>query len=159
MTAERSEHWVGGGRDMAYEVKSELPAAEIIDRTIGALEGTDVEVLELRWGSTRMRLVQNPALAAREIPVHDADLAGVLEISAPLTGVFYARPSPELDVYVAAGKTVEAGQVVGMIETMKLFNEVVSDVAGRIRDVLISDGDLVEKGQPLILVEPSEETE
>ena len=63
--------------------------------------------------------------------------------------MFYARPSPELDVYVAAGKTVEAGQVVGMIETMKLFNEVVSDVAGRIRDVLISDGDLVEKGQPL----------
>jgi acetyl-CoA carboxylase biotin carboxyl carrier protein len=75
-------------------------------------------------------------------------------VLAPLTGIWYASPAPGADPYVAAGGEVAVGQVIGLIEAMKLFNEIKSDVAGRVVRVLVESGQLVRAKQPLIEVEP-----
>ncbi len=74
---------------------------------------------------------------------------------APLTGVFYRSPSPGAEPYVREGGQVNAGQVIGLIEAMKLFNEIKSDVTGTVRHIAAGDGDLVKARQTLIEVEPA----
>ncbi len=90
-----------------------------------------------------------PAAAGRE-PVAPA----VPSIKAPLTGIFYASPAPGTAPYVQAGGEVAVGQVIGLIEAMKLFNEIKSDLAGRVVRVVPESGALVKARQPLIEVEP-----
>ena len=76
-------------------------------------------------------------------------------IVAPLTGVFYRSPSPGAAPYVREGGPVNAGQVIGLIEAMKLFNEIKSDVTGTVRRIAAGDGALVKARQTLIEVEPA----
>jgi acetyl-CoA carboxylase biotin carboxyl carrier protein len=75
-------------------------------------------------------------------------------VLAPLTGIFYASPSPGTPPFVEAGREVVVGQVIGLIEAMKLFNEIKSDKAGRVVRVVAEDGTLVKAKHPLIEVEP-----
>ena len=75
-------------------------------------------------------------------------------VKAPLTGIFYASPAPGTAPYVRAGGEVAIGQVIGLIEAMKLFNEIKSDLAGRVVRVVPESGSLVKAKQPLIEVEP-----
>ena len=75
-------------------------------------------------------------------------------IKAPLTGIFYASPAPGTAPYVSVGGEVAVGQVIGLIEAMKLFNEIKSDLAGRVTRVVPESGALVKAKQPLIEVEP-----
>ena len=76
-------------------------------------------------------------------------------IVAPLTGVFYRSPSPNAEPYVREGGPVNAGQVIGLIEAMKLFNEIKSDVTGTVRRYVAGDGDLVKARHVLLEVDPS----
>ena len=80
---------------------------------------------------------------------------GAHAITAPLTGVYYRSPSPGAEPYVREGMEVNAGQVIGLIEAMKLFNEIKSDVTGTVRHIAAGDGDLVKARQTLIEVDPS----
>jgi acetyl-CoA carboxylase biotin carboxyl carrier protein len=80
---------------------------------------------------------------------------GLHAVVAPLTGVFYLAPSPGAVPYVKVGGTVSAGQVIGLIEAMKLYNEIKSDVHGTVRRIAAETGALVKAKQPLIEVEPS----
>ena len=80
--------------------------------------------------------------------------AGMRFVSAPLTGVWYPAPSPGARPYVNEGDEVAAGQVIGLIEAMKLFNEIKSDASGRITRVLVENGTLVKRKQPLLEVDP-----
>ena len=75
-------------------------------------------------------------------------------VKAPLTGVWYSSPAPGSAPFVAVGREVAVGQVIGMIEAMKLFNEIKSDLAGRVVRVVPESGALVKAKQPLIEVEP-----
>lgn len=75
-------------------------------------------------------------------------------VKAPLTGIWYSAPAPGSAPYVSAGGEVNTGQVIGLIEAMKLFNEIKSDLAGRVTKVHAEDGKLVKAKQPLIEVEP-----
>ena len=75
-------------------------------------------------------------------------------VKAPLTGVWYGSPAPGSAPFVAAGREVAVGQVIGLIEAMKLFNEIKSDLAGRVVRVVPDSGALVKAKQPLIEVEP-----
>ncbi|HYL39856.1 MAG TPA: biotin/lipoyl-containing protein [Candidatus Binatus sp.] len=75
-------------------------------------------------------------------------------IKAPLTGIWYGSPAPGSAPYVQVGGEVAVGQVIGLIEAMKLFNEIKSDLAGRVVKVHAEDGKLVKAKQPLIEVEP-----
>jgi acetyl-CoA carboxylase biotin carboxyl carrier protein len=75
-------------------------------------------------------------------------------VKAPLTGIFYASPAPGSAPYVQAGGEIAVGQIVGLIEAMKLFNEIKSDLAGRVVKVIPESGTLVKAKQPLVEVEP-----
>ena len=81
--------------------------------------------------------------------------AGPARVNAPLTGIYYAAPSPGATPYVAVGDHVAVGQIIGLIEAMKLFNEIKSDLAGRVARICVDSGALVKAKQPLIEVEPA----
>ena len=74
-------------------------------------------------------------------------------ITSPLVGVFYAAPSEDADPFVKAGDSVKKGQVVGIVEAMKLMNEITSDCDGVVREVCVENAEAVEYGQPLFLIE------
>lgn len=71
-------------------------------------------------------------------------------IESPMVGVFYRSPAPNQRPYVEVGDTVEAGQIVGLIEAMKVFSEVPSEQAGVVDEIAVGDGDLVRAGQALM---------
>ena len=75
------------------------------------------------------------------------------EVKSPMVGTFYSSPAPDAPVFVQIGHSVEVGQVICIIEAMKLMNEIKSEIRGKILEVLVHNGDPVEFGQPLFLVE------
>ncbi len=77
-----------------------------------------------------------------------------VEIKAPMVGTFYRAPSPESPPYVEAGQTIEPGQVICIIEAMKLMNEIKSEIKGKILEILVDNTEPVEFGQPMFLIEP-----
>ena len=77
------------------------------------------------------------------------------EINSPMVGTFYRSPSPESPPFVEAGQMVEVGQVVCIVEAMKLMNEIKSEVKGKVTEVLIENAQPVEFGQALFTVEPA----
>ena len=77
-----------------------------------------------------------------------------LTVKAPMVGTFYRRPSPDKPIYVNVGDEVTKGQVLCIIEAMKLFNEIESEVSGKIAKILVEEGTPVEFDQPLFLIEP-----
>jgi len=80
--------------------------------------------------------------------------AGLIEVKSPMVGTFYRSASPDKPPYVQVGDVIEAGSVVCIIEAMKLFNEIESDVRGKIVKVLLEDAKPVEYDQPLFLIDP-----
>lgn len=80
--------------------------------------------------------------------------AGLATIDAPMVGTFYISPAPGEPPFILPGDTVEPGQTVGMVEAMKIMNEVPAKVAGIIEKVLVENGDSVEFGQPLFAIRP-----
>ena len=149
----------------------------LIDRLAELLERSDLTELEVESGGTgvilRKPILTLPALlptsvanaqssTATDRPKIDGDPTAVEDpapaappsIKAPLTGIFYASPAPGTSPYVQAGGEVAVGQVIGLIEAMKLFNEIKSDLAGRVVRVVADSGALVKAKQPLIEVEP-----
>jgi len=95
--------------------------------------------------------VPTPAAIAATPSASEAHL---LTIEAPMVGTFYRSPSPDAQPFVRDGDRVKKGQVVCIIEAMKLMNEIESKVAGRVVKVLVENAQPVEYGQPLILLEP-----
>ena len=75
-------------------------------------------------------------------------------ITSPLVGVFYAAPSEDAEPYVTVGSAVKQGQVVAIVEAMKLMNEIESDYSGTVAEVLVENGQAVEYGQPLFRIVP-----
>jgi acetyl-CoA carboxylase biotin carboxyl carrier protein len=146
----------------------------LIDRLAGLLERSDLTELEVEAGGTGLILrkpaaVAVAAAAASGVGVGGASAAGAdvpvpgatssepperPAVRAPLTGIFYASPAPGSAPYVHVGGEVAVGQVIGLIEAMKLFNEIKSDLAGRVARVCVDNGALVKAKQPLIEVEP-----
>jgi acetyl-CoA carboxylase biotin carboxyl carrier protein len=147
-----------------------------IDRLAPALDEHGLDELELETGELHLRLARPLAAAASmelaalpppAAPAPPATTAGgegltpfgepapgMRFVSAPLTGVWYPAPSPGARPYVTEGDEVASGQVIGLIEAMKLFNEIKSDVSGRITRVLVENGTLVKRKQPLLEVDP-----
>jgi acetyl-CoA carboxylase biotin carboxyl carrier protein len=73
-------------------------------------------------------------------------------ISSPMTGIYYASPNPSSPNFVKEGDTVTAGQIIGLIEAMKVFNEIPSPISGTVLKVVAENGQLVQPGEPLILI-------
>ena len=93
--------------------------------------------------------------AAPAAPAVQEESEAVIEgnqVKAPLVGTFYAAPSEGADPFVSVGDKVEKGQVIGIVEAMKLMNEVESEFAGTVAEILVENGEMVEYGQPLVVI-------
>ena len=122
---------------------------------VSASDATEVEVA---GDGFRLRLLRRPGRAAPRAEPRAAPLAADRPVEgtplvAPLTGVFYRAASPGSPPLVNVGDSVEAGTVVGLIETMKIFNEVLAERGGRIATVLVESGQLVHAGDALMTIE------
>lgn len=98
-----------------------------------------------------------PAAPAAEKPAAKEEKAAsnLLTIKSPMIGTFYRRPSPDKPNLVEVGSEVQPGKVVCIIEAMKLFNEIESEIKGKVVKILVDDASPVEYDQPLFLVEPA----
>jgi acetyl-CoA carboxylase biotin carboxyl carrier protein len=108
-------------------------------------------------GSQPAPAVAPPAAAAAvpESPPAAADDAGLVRVASPMVGTFYRSPSPDAPPFVEVGAQVAPGQTLCIIEAMKLMNEIASEVSGSVRRVLVENGQPVEFGQPLFLIDPA----
>ncbi len=128
-----------------------------IRQVVAAVQRSDVTEFELTNGSFSVRLRREPPGATRGTrDAHDEDDARLHRVVAPFTGVFYRSPTPAARAYVEDGDWVEAEAVIGLVETMKIFNEVTADVSGRVVRFLADNGALVHVGDTLVLIEPGE---
>jgi acetyl-CoA carboxylase biotin carboxyl carrier protein len=93
--------------------------------------------------------------ASAEKPKAEAAASNLITIKSPMIGTFYRSSAPGKPVFVNVGDDVESGKVVCIIEAMKLFNEIESEVKGKIVKILVEDASPVEYDQPLFLVEPA----
>lgn len=96
-----------------------------------------------------------PAAAPEKAKPAEAASSNLITIKSPMIGTFYRRPTPDQSNFVEVGDEVNEGKVVCIIEAMKLFNEIESEVSGKIVKVLVEDASPVEYDQPLFLVEPN----
>jgi acetyl-CoA carboxylase biotin carboxyl carrier protein len=99
-------------------------------------------------------VVAAPAPVAAPATVKE-DTSKLIEIKSPMIGTFYRTPNPDSDAFVNVGDSVKVGQTVCIIEAMKLFNEIESEISGKIVKVLVENAQPVEYDQPLFLVDPA----
>jgi acetyl-CoA carboxylase biotin carboxyl carrier protein len=141
-----------------------------IDLLAPGFEASGLDELEVEAGELVVRLVRPreaaapapapaiaapaPTTAASPLTPYGEPAPGMRFVTAPLTGVWYASPSPGARPYVQEGDEIGAGAVVGLIEAMKLFNEIKSDAAGKVVRVLVERGTLVKRQQPLVEIDP-----
>lgn len=140
--------------------------AALVRGLLEDLSGTSITRLELRHGDLRVSLRRAPgqviAAPVAHLPATTAEPVRPETwhaITAPLTGIFYGRPSPDEEMYVQVDSPVEPDQIVGLIEAMKLFNEITADIAGTVREIMAENGALVEAGQVLMYVEPGHDVD
>jgi acetyl-CoA carboxylase biotin carboxyl carrier protein len=96
-----------------------------------------------------------PAAPVAAAPPKEADNSNLITVKSPMIGTFYRSPNPESPSFVNPGDEIKPGKVLCIIEAMKLFNEIESEVSGRIVKVLVDNASPVEYDQPLFLVEPA----
>jgi acetyl-CoA carboxylase biotin carboxyl carrier protein len=155
---------------------------EIIDRLAVVADGSGLAEVELSAGGTRVVVRSRSAVQGSHVVMAAAapqTIASVAPVplptgtkpapaatasaaapsgpvvNAPLTGIFYAAPSPGAPAFISVGSIVAVGQPIGLIEAMKLFNEIKSDKAGRVVRIIAQDGLLVKAKTPIIEVEPA----
>ncbi|MDC1226208.1 acetyl-CoA carboxylase biotin carboxyl carrier protein [Algibacter sp.] len=148
-------------RSGASEVKLEMDDIKITIRTGSDSDTTIVHQVP----ATQMphQVMAAPALAAPEQAATSAPAPAAeasedskyITIKSPIIGTFYRKPSPDKPLFVEVGKTIAEGDVLCVIEAMKLFNEIESEVSGKIVKILVDDSSPVEFDQPLFLVDPS----
>ncbi|WP_136468255.1 acetyl-CoA carboxylase biotin carboxyl carrier protein [Flagellimonas onchidii] len=147
----------------ASEVKLEMEDVKITIRTGSAVSAPETTIVQ------QIPMAQAPAAPVAPVPVPAepaapakeeaataaADDSKYITIKSPIIGTFYRKPSPDKPVFVEVGSTINPGDVLCVIEAMKLFNDIESEVAGKIVKVLVDDSSPVEFDQPLFLVDPS----
>ncbi|MCA1646835.1 MAG: hypothetical protein LC797_15705 [Chloroflexi bacterium] len=132
-----------------------------VRQVVAAVRSSDLTELSLANGEFSVRVRRDleataaPDRSPPKGPEEEAD-AGLHHVVAPFTGVFYRSPTPSARAYVAHGEWVDADAVIGLVETMKIFNEVTADVSGRIVRYAADNGQLVHVGDALVLIEPGD---
>lgn len=132
---------------------------ENILKLIESVSNSSLSSFTLEEGDTKLVLESNRGVVTVAVdearPVEQPVVSSVAVnesgtvIKSPLVGVFYSASSPEAEDYVSVGDTVKKGQVLGIIEAMKLMNEIESEYDGVVEEILVKNGDMVEYGQPL----------
>lgn len=140
------------------EVKLETGDVKITIRT--TLEGNTPEITYVQQAAPVQQTIAAPvAAAAPATPAAPAapaeDNSKFVTIKSPMIGTFYRKPSPDKAPFVEVGSTIGKGDVLCVVEAMKLFNEIEAEVSGKIVKILVDDMSPVEFDQPLFLVDPS----
>ena len=142
----------------ATEVKLEMDDVKITIRTGDSVKTVVQQVPAV----TQMPQIAHPqsVIASNEttnVPTETPpkDDSKYITIKSPIIGTFYRKPSPDKPLFVEVGQTIAEGDVLCVIEAMKLFNEIESEVSGKIVKILVDDSSPVEFDQPLFLVDPS----
>jgi acetyl-CoA carboxylase biotin carboxyl carrier protein len=143
-----------------------------VEDLINVLEGTTVSELELTEAGTEIIIrrqsgmmmvaasAQYASMGQVGVPVQPGVAAPApkedtsIAIAAPLTGVYYSAPSPNSPPFVSLGDMVHVGQVVALVEAMKVFNEIQAEAAGRVVAMVAPSGEVVQKGDALIRIQP-----
>ena len=112
-----------------------------------------VTVKRLLQGTPIQQSQQTPSVEASTQPAPPEFPEREFQLTAPLVGTFYRRPSPEDEPFVTTGAVVEAGDTVCIIEAMKVMNEIKAEAPGIVRQALLDEGAVVEFGQPLFIFE------
>lgn len=135
--------------DLISRVEEKELKIEVGDMVITVKEGDGVRAFRL----TPIDEVVKEVLPKKEIPEKKV-IKGedIITVKAPSAGVFYRRPDPDSPPYVEIGSMVEPGDTLGLIEVMKSFGPIVSEVKGEVVDILVEDGKPVEYGQELFLI-------
>ena len=152
---------------------SEREAFRLIEEMLQLMESRGLVELEMEHQGMKIRLKKASANPAPQVveyvtgipqPVQQGAAMGKAAASAddgrriiiksPMVGTFYRAPAPDAPAFAEVGQDVEVGQVVCIIEAMKLMNEIKSEVAGQIIEVMVDNGSPIEFGQPLFAVEP-----
>ena len=138
------------------EVKLEMDDVKITIKT--TVEGTSPEITYLQQAPVAQAAPQAapaPAAAAPVAAAPAAENANYITVKSPMIGTFYRKPSPDKPMFVEVGSTISKGDTLCVIEAMKLFNEIESEVSGKIVKILVDDMSPVEFDQPLFIVDPS----
>jgi len=146
----------------ASEVKLEMDDIKITIKT-GSEEGRETTFVQQVPVSAAVAPQAAPVAPAASAPVTPAaasdapteDNSKYITIKSPIIGTLYRKPSPDKATFVEVGDSIKEGDVLCIIEAMKLFNEIESEVSGKIVKVLVDDSSPVEFDQPLFLVDPS----
>ena len=148
---------------------SEREAFRLIEEMLQLMESRGLVELEMEHQGLRIRLKKATSSPTPQVMEYVTGIAqpvaspsakkGVeeshrLAIKSPMVGTFYRAPAPDAPPFVEVGQDIEVGQVVCIVEAMKLMNEIKSEVAGRVVEVLVQSGEAVEFGQPLFIIEP-----
>ena len=138
-----------------------------IKELVALLKDTDITELQIEKDGTKFKIKREKHYGHLEIhpPLHvekriaqerPPEVEGKLfTVTSPIIGTFYRSPSPEAEAYVEVGAKVKKGQVLCIIEAMKLMNEIESEIDGVVMRILIENGHPVEYGEPLFLIEPA----
>jgi acetyl-CoA carboxylase biotin carboxyl carrier protein len=140
------------------EVKLETGEIKITIRT--TLEGNSSDVTYVQQAPMQQAPIQQAApVQQASTPVAEAPVADenskYVTIKSPIIGTFYRKPSPDKPMFTEVGNVISKGDVLCVIEAMKLFNEIESEISGKIVKILVDDMSPVEFDQPLFLVDPS----
>jgi len=140
----------------ASEVKLETDDIKITIRTGAAGSGGETTYIQ-QIPAAVPQAAPAPAVAApaETAPAKKEEDSNLITIKSPIIGTFYRKPSPDKPSFVEVGDTIGVGDVLCVIEAMKLFNDIESEVSGKIVKVLVDDSSPVEFDQPLFLVDPS----
>ena len=144
----------------ASEVKLEMDDIKITIRTGGdsAVTTTQHVTLPPSVSDAQTHQPLSTQQNAKDQPIateSETDESKYIIVKSPIIGTFYRRPSPDKPIFAEVGKNISVGDVLCIIEAMKLFNEIESEVSGKIVKILVDDASPVEFDQPLFLVDPS----
>jgi acetyl-CoA carboxylase biotin carboxyl carrier protein len=141
---------------------------EDLKELMGLLKNSDITELQIEKDGIKIKIKREKFFSALEVPptahekreikkepaIEVEKEGGLITITSPIVGTFYLTPSPDSEPFVTVGSRIKKGQVICIIEAMKLMNEIESEVDGVIVKILVENGHPVEYGEPLFLVEP-----
>jgi acetyl-CoA carboxylase biotin carboxyl carrier protein len=151
---------------MNIQKNSDFSWLERVEDIIHVLEGSTIGEIELTEGETEIIIRRTPGLVLTASTTLSDTQSGEtntqraakgdqsIPIVAPLTGVYYSAPSPTTPAFVSVGEVVHVGQVIALIEAMKIFNEITAEATGRVVKILGTNGAVVQKGDVLLRIEP-----
>ncbi|OHE59840.1 MAG: acetyl-CoA carboxylase, biotin carboxyl carrier protein [Thermodesulfovibrio sp. RBG_19FT_COMBO_42_12] len=140
---------------------------EDLKEIIEFLKETDITELQFEKDGIKVKIKREKFLSPLGLPIQksmglqdkivietEEETQGLITVTSPIVGTFYRSPSPEAAPFVEVGSNVNKGQVLCIVEAMKLMNEIESEVDGVVVKILVENGQPVEYGEPLFLIEP-----